>query len=235
MNKNTLIIIGTVMLFIFVAVRAPLALVMPSSFAGNAHASGTVWNGVISGLIAPGGHAATVTIDGKPLSLLALRYSADWHYQSLTMNGTGMIDQSVAQPLTVTNSQVSMDVSALKMPLPMVGSLNVNIDSLSLTPNGQCITASGTINSDALARTGASWGWQAPVLTGPIDCKDGQLVATMTGQSGNTDITAQLRPTAQGVTAQFTFDNAPLPVEFLLGQTGFVKNGQSMSWTGIFK
>ncbi len=61
-----------------------------------------------------------------------------------------------------------------------------------------CEAATGTIRTDVLKRNKARFQWQGPELSGPINCENGEIVATLSGQDSRTEIEAVARINLSG-------------------------------------
>jgi roadblock/LC7 domain-containing protein len=63
----------------------------------------------------------------------------------------------------------------------------VELDSVKLTKDGACASATGKIWTDMLAKGSTQLGWSGPEISGPIACEAGRFLADAKGVSANGD------------------------------------------------
>lgn len=167
----------------------PLSLV--SAFAGDALPSttsvtGTVWKGQISGL--PG--APDVSVKLKPLA-----------------GGVHVSGQNSQQSLDVLvkmGGHMSGDLKSSLNGFSLVdprlqgldGTIAINVTNLKLSE--QCIGEGGQVSTDVLQANRAKWGWEGPVLSGPLRCEDGNFVVTLTGSDKGQTVNVDLQLLTDG-------------------------------------
>lgn len=74
------------------------------------------------------------------------------------------------------------------------GQYDLSLDSLEFGKSGAaCAQASGEFSTDVLSANYAYWQWRGPMLSGPISCEDGDLLARLSGdsQSGGIVVSVQ--------------------------------------------
>lgn len=227
MSRKLVTCLALLAFLIFLVARLPLGLIAGGSLPAGAHASGSVWQGAIDGLVVPGAPGARLKVYGRALALFGLGLSADVRMEGLQFQGRGTLSTSVLSPRSLTDGAFNFDLTALALPVPVIGHIRGRNISVTLTAEGSCISASGTLTSDAVQRTGVRYSWAGPLLEGPLTCVNGVLVATLVGVSDGTQVALELSGDRNTQRAELSFDNAPAILSFALEGAGFRRKGDN--------
>lgn len=145
---------------------------------------GTIWNSAMTGVRTNRGAFGRVDLAIQPLALLTGRLSADIRVAGAGINGSGVVDVSLARRLHLRDAQMVMDVSAAEALHDLVrargGEVFVRIDRLVFDSAG-CHEAAGVVITDVLARPDGRTSWRGPELQGAPQCRDTDLVLVMNG------------------------------------------------------
>ena len=183
--------------------------------------NGTVWNGTASGLPVFG----TANLKTKLLSRRA----------SVQAGKGGNYLAAEVTPNTATD--VDLRVNLNDLPLNdgrlqgLSGELIAKISELNF--EGQnCVSATGTLQTDVLQRNGGSIQWVGPGLSGPITCEDGALLAVMTGRDAEQTIDANIRFAPDGLyRADISVRTSRAEADAILPLFGFTRRGSSFLLT----
>ena len=108
-------------------------------------------------------------------------------------------------------------------------SARVTIDSVTLTHEGDCIEAAGTIVTPVLIATGERYGVDLPLLNGSLRCAGGDLALDLTGQNDIIGVSGLIRVNSQdmdwSLEAQTTNTDMIAALSFL----GFEQNGSTFA------
>ena len=116
-----------------------------------------------------------------------------------------------------------------QQPIALFGNMVISGATIEFDTAGQCLSATGNLQTDSLQRIAGQINWQAPLLKGPLSCKNGLLVANLTGSLDNTTISSEWQfaaMTVQSGQIHVTTDNSS--AEYFLSQAGFhsISEGQ---------
>lgn len=208
MRKLLLLILFVIMLIGGLFAFTPLGFVLGQSGAGSlgvgwAKADGTLLNGRISGLYVGTQPIGDVSLELRPMSLLALRPSYDIQWGGAGGQGTAILTLS-RSAISGDDVRMRQEIGALEGLEPAVramgGSLDVTDGAFRLTQTG-CVSASGQLSTNTLSTLAAQYGRQFGNIAGPISCEDGAFVLAMEGASDTNDrviIDARAALTGQG-------------------------------------
>ena len=160
---------------------------MPSGLGQNISYTGTVWNGQVSGLDYIG--AANFSLN--PKSLLSGGLPLNFRTQSPAMSISGQASQGQLQDIRFNGTLAKLPTRDGRLK-ELAGQVDIHLKEMQIEDDN-CKTASGLVTTDFLTLNRSRWQWQGPMLTGPISCKDGELVVTLSGQDNNQNIRADLR------------------------------------------
>jgi general secretion pathway protein N len=203
--------------------------------AGWAQSEGTLLKGRISGLHMQGQVVGDVVLKLRPLSLLRLSPTYDVQWGGAAGRGTGVIALK-GETLVATQVTLQQDLSGIEGLAPPVraigGSVRLDQGAMTISRAG-CASASGTISSDALSNAAAQYGRQFGELSGPLSCRDGDVVVALNGQSDAGDMVA-LNASASFL-GQSNFDVKVTTqngeVRYLLTQVGFVEQDGVLTYS----
>lgn len=236
MRKLLFLIVFIFVLILGLAAFTPLGFVLGQSGVGAlgvgwAKTDGTLMKGRISGLYAGTQPIGDVSLELRPLSLLALKPSYDVQWGGASGQGTGVLTIS-RSGLEAQDLRMRQEIGALENLEPAVramgGSLDVDDGAFRLTQTG-CETASGTVSTSALSTLAAQYGRQFGTISGPISCENGAFLLALAGQSDagdsvEIDASAGLTGSGQFETRVQTQD---AQIIIALTQIGFVReNGR---------
>jgi len=193
-------------------------------------ARGTVWNGQIAGLVSGGVDLGRLGLKSQVISLLAGRPAARLQLSAGAVEAS--LEAALAGPeIRVRNLSVDADLARLTNLRPELrrtgGTLSLRGGALTLTRDGACLTASGTVSLDAVRRIGMLYGRDWPPVTGDLTCEAGAALIRLSGtgqaeerfdltvrfrQAGSTEIkvlAANLDPEAALLLPALGFRNTP--------------------------
>ncbi|WP_374764939.1 type II secretion system protein N [Yunchengibacter salinarum] len=238
-RKTPLIGLFLLSLIGFLVATLPLgavALFLPLERAGlsAAGATGTLWRGRLTGN--PDAPVRLLSVTGAPASLLGLTYRADWTATGPALRGRGTMTAAPGGALTFRDTDLTLDLSALDLngpvPVPLSGGLYLSLERAALSASGTCRDITGSVRSDLLRQSGMAPGFDAPVLSGPLRCEDGVVMAPLSGTASGVRITALWRLAPNGETdLRITVPDAPPDLADLLRRAGFRANGPAMDLT----
>lgn len=194
MRKLFLLVLFVVMLIGALFAFTPLGFVLGQSGAGSlgigwAKADGTLLKGRISGLYVGTQPIGDVSLELRPLSLLALRPSYDIQWGGAGGQGTAILTLS-RSAISADEVRMRQEIGALEGLDPAVramgGRLDVTDGAFRLTQAG-CETASGELSTNTLSTLAAQYGRQFGDISGPISCEDGAFILAMEGSSQAND------------------------------------------------
>lgn len=236
MRKFLFLIVFIFVLILGLAAFTPLGFVLGQSGVGAlgvgwAKTDGTLMKGRISGLYAGTQPIGDISLELRPLSLLALKPSYDVQWGGAGGQGTGVLTIS-RSGLEAQDLRMRQEIGALENLEPAVramgGTLDVDNGAFRVTQTG-CETASGTVSTSALSTLAAQYGRQFGTISGPISCENGAFLLALAGQSDagdsvEIDASAGLTGNGQFETRVQTQD---AQIIIALTQIGFVReNGR---------
>lgn len=170
-----------------------LVLVMASDELPLTYSSvhGSVWNARFE-RVQLGSRPAMrdVRLKLEPLGLLQGDMRFDWEIRDDSIRGQGKLHWTGTR-LSVSDSQLVVNADWIVRGLPMRSPIVVELVDADWS-EGQCEHASGAIESAALVEMGRRYGVAAPILTGPIRCEDGSLLATLSGETDSVSLRGEV-------------------------------------------
>ena len=110
------------------------------------------------------------------------------------------------------------------------GVVNVQISELKFSK--QCESVTGKANTDFLSRNKGRWQWQGPILSGPLSCENGDLIANLSGTENGQTIKADLRIAPNGTyRADFSVRTLQPEAAVVLPLYGFEKRSSEFLLT----
>jgi hypothetical protein len=194
-------------------------------------ASGTVWNGAVSGLSWRGNDLGGAKIALHPLAMLRGRLGAD-----VTLDGSGVVTGGGYAAMTpwgliVDDLSLSAEIASLPLLLPMSGKISVEIAHADVRAGG-CSQIEGAARTDALMNRPAGLAWQGPELAGPIECRGGAIVVPLKGGAESQAIAVAMTLGADGTFGIRIEARAPdSAVASVLSAIGFVETDGVMTLT----
>lgn len=233
MMRRRILTVSAGLLLLFLIARMPLSVAVGGAFIPSVPASGTLWSGVMDGVPLPGAPSARMTVRGQPLALFSLQYRADFETQTLLTSGTGQLILSPFAPPTIEGLTARIDMSAVKTPIPLFGQIKISVSEAQLGNKGQCLSSTGSWETDALMRTGPSFGWNGPQLMGPISCSKGAWILDLSGEQDGTQVRLRLTvPPTQSGTLDIAVVTPPAALSFALLEKGFEADASgALIWT----
>lgn len=182
---------------------------------------GTMWRGTVSGLPLFG----TANVNIAPLSRRV-------EFQS--GQGGNYIAGRVS---TSEATDVEFRMELATVPLTdgrlqgLRGEFTARISQMAISGQN-CESATGTASTDILQRNGGKIDWTGPELTGPIRCEEDALIADLSGQDAQQNITALIRLIPDGTyRADINVRTSRVEADAVLPLFGFSRSGQSFILT----
>lgn len=158
---------------------------------GYSAATGTIWHGTLSGVFVNGIDLGEVSLDLAPLSLFTGNARLAVSARGGALTGGGRLQASLGGLLSANEVQIQGRMSDLPLLLPLAGTVRIQLDALRMR-DGVCEVVRGRVRTDALARSGASLGWEGPVLSGEPNCEDGRLLLSLAGDRSGEHVAVDL-------------------------------------------
>ena len=190
MKKRSLVLVSLVGALIGLSVQPPLAWiaphVMPKVIGENIRYSGTLWNGAVSGI----DYLGTVKFKFDPMVWVKGGLPLSFQTLSSAMQISGKASITKIEDLQFTGQLAGLPTTDGRLK-ELLGEVNIQIAEL--TFGKDCQSATGQAGTDFLSRNSARWQWQGPVLSGPIICENGDLIANLSGADSQQTLNADLR------------------------------------------
>lgn len=198
----------------------PVVTTMPMENPGDMPISGTIWKGQIGGLV----------FDNDWTGLLSLKMRGALRYDLGAVRGFGHYEAGMFSAVEGLDHQIVVDMSRIALPLPLVGGLHIDIQSLRLAPNGACVSVLGSATSDMLQRSGERLNLPGPSLAGPVSCTNGAVHINLTGSAGDQNMQVILNVFADGsLQGNMMIHNSAKDQALLLEPLGFRQFGSSVN------
>ena len=173
------------------AANVPLSFVMKASGLASQgvswqQARGTVWHGQVTGLTVQGEAAGAVESDFSLMRLVTGKPGHLLHWTGPFGHGSALAGLS-KHGLHIHGGQaaITFDAARISAAFPARDvSLRLSGVAMDLGREG-CLSASGDVETDALAHISAAYGATWPELTGFMSCEQGELVMSMQGQAAD--------------------------------------------------
>ncbi|MBI1359652.1 MAG: hypothetical protein GC155_05140 [Alphaproteobacteria bacterium] len=161
-------------------------------------ASGTVWNGKLSGVVVNGQDLGDVSIKVDAGQIFTGNAAGHAAFASKGLSGEAGVSYSlIGGKTTLAGILVQGDASTVPI-LPARlrgtdGKFRLSVSQIVLQ-KGACSAASGEVWTDALAKADLGHGWVGPELRGPVTCEGGKVAVEASGKSASgEDVSASLR------------------------------------------
>lgn len=195
MKKRAFVLMTVLGVSLGITPQLPLAWIaphiMPDGLGSNIQYSGTVWNGKVSGLDFIGDaqfklNPKLIVKGGQPLS---------FQTSSGAMQISGKASRNQIAGFNFTGQLAKLPTRDGRLK-ELAGEVNIQIADLKFNKN--CESATGQANTDFLSLNKGRWQWQGPVISGPLSCEDGDLIAKLSGTENGQTIKADLRIVPNG-------------------------------------
>lgn len=195
MKKRSFILVILLGAALGVITRLPLAWVaphiMPDGLGDNINYSGTLWRGKITGLDFIG--AAQYKFNPRRVMKGGLPLSFQTASEAMKISGKASRNKIIGLNFIGQLANLPTTDGRLK---GLTGDVNIQITALKFDKD--CESATGKASTDFLSRNKARWQWQGPVLSGPVSCEHGDLIANLTGAENGQTVRADLRILTNG-------------------------------------
>jgi len=160
--------------------------IVPDGLGADIRYSGTIWNGNINGLDIIGNAQFQLT----PKSLLSSGLPLSYQTSSPVMQLSGQASRHHIKNFNFSGQIAGLPTSDGRLK-DLAG--NVNIEVAELKFNKTCFSAAGQASTDILSLNQSRWQWKGPLLSGPLRCEDGDIIAELSGAENGQSIQATLR------------------------------------------
>ena len=157
---------------------------------------GSAWNGRVYGLRIEGEPVREIGVRLSPLGLVTGHIDARLSADDPSLRGEGRIRWNGRR---LRAHEVSGALALSRLPVESNGLLDpdatvfVRLSELDLDLDGmECRAAAGQVSTAALTGLGRSYGVEAPRLEGELTCRDGALVLTAAGETGDMRIEGEI-------------------------------------------
>jgi hypothetical protein len=180
---------GAAAFFAVLIVNAPATMIAPLIKGAAPGISfsmigGTLWHARISGLRAEGVTLGNVNADINLLALFTGALSYDVEIKGQAVNGEARFSQSLIGGVEIRDADFSISRAFLRryalLGVPVDGSAVISNASIIINNKG-CVSAEGTIRTDALSAVARQFGMGALDLVGPLRCVDGRITMQLDG------------------------------------------------------
>ena len=142
--------------------------------------SGTIWKGRISGLH----NIDRLDIATSPKALLTAQPPISFSSTQPAMQIVGHIGFGRLENLKA-NGWLSWILPADPRFSGVTGTYSLLLEHIAFKTRdleAGCQSAKGEFSTDVLQKNAALWQWSGPVLSGPISCKNGEIISLLSGQ-----------------------------------------------------
>ncbi|MAK62215.1 MAG: hypothetical protein CMK09_14695 [Ponticaulis sp.] len=188
--------VGYVFLTVLVTLTA-LVVTLPAEFVMQrlvrsepairyAQANGTVWNGSVHGIQYDQQSIGSARIETDWLSIFSGKLSSLVRINDGVVNGRGRVSAGLTGQIEIEDLRLSgstVELTNIRKEIrDLAGEYTLSIRNATLW-DGRCRSASGTVWTDLLTKMDRTVDWTGPELTGPVSCRDGRFVLTLTGET----------------------------------------------------
>lgn len=195
MKKRSLVLVSLLGATLGLCAQLPLSWiaphVMPEGLGSDIGYSGTIWNGRITGL----DYVGSAQFRLAPKAIVSGGLPLSFQSSSSAMHISGKASRTQVEGLRFSGQLAGLPTNDGRLK-ELVGEVNINIAQLIFGKD--CTSAKGQANTDFLSRNQARWQWRGPVLSGPITCENGDLIAKLSGAEAAQTIKADLRIVPDG-------------------------------------
>lgn len=236
MNPRRLAAVFAACFVLVMVATLPMAVALrtldlPAHGVSFSRASGTIWDGEITGLAWRGHELGAARLGLRPRSLFIGRIGVD-----IALDGGGLVDGGgfiALSPggLHVRDLVLSADVADLPILLPLSGRVALDLSHADVNAAG-CRRIEGSVRTDALKNRPAGLDWSGPELEGPMTCSEGAVVIPLKGASGSESIAVAMTLGKDGSFGVRVDARTPNPaVLSVLSAIGFVETDGVMTLT----
>lgn len=225
-----------VFLLIWLIVLLPLKLVAVATGGAAAYGYrdvyGTVWSGRAYGVQLAGEAVQEIEVSLQPLALLRGAVRARWRASDDSLRGRGIAELAGDR---VRAESVNLVVDLGRFGIDAVPGLDpaepvyITVNRLEMDGD-RCVEAAGDLRTGALIAPARAYAIEAPMLTGQLDCREGELVLAWSGESDAFSLAGDviLRSSSYEWTVQAATQRGELTDMFALA--GLVRDGDI--WRG---
>jgi len=182
---------------------------------------GTIWRGTLSGL--PLFESANYNA-----SLLSQRMNFTTGGRGNYLNGD--ISKSDAKNINLRVNLTSIPFTDGRL-VNLQGDVVALISEMTFDETS-CLSAIGNAQTDVLQRNGGAIQWTGPLLTGPISCEEGAVIANLSGKDGQQSVNALLDLAPDGnYRAVVTVRTNRAEADAVLPLFGFTRAGRDFKLT----
>lgn len=235
MLRTLLAFFGFLLLWLIVLMPLKLAVLMAGNQTalGYSDVFGSVWDGRVHNARLAGLDIQRLDVAVEPLGLLGGQVAAQVRASDPDLRGRGRI--SVAADGTLRAEQV--DLVARLDALGLAGwpgldpqaRLNLEIDQLEWQ-DGRCRSAQGEVASAALIGFAEQFGYEGPFLQGVLSCLDDALAVTVSGESADLALDAQILLRSRDYSWTLRVDTQRADLADALALAGLERDGTD--WRG---
>lgn len=166
---------------------------------GYERASGTVWDGQVSGLTLAGETLGQLRFQLQPAALVSGRVAGRVDIDGPVGRLRGRVEAAPSGAVWLKDMVGDINIHALNAIDPLLrrspSELNLSLSTLVLDSEGRCLQADGDLQTDLLVVTGRRWNWNGPTLSGAITCDGSQLAADLSSPPDDAEqqVTASAR------------------------------------------
>ncbi len=229
------LLLGLTFLFVLLGTAAaslPLSFAMRQSGVAREgiswqQARGTAWRGQVTGLRINGRDAGAVDIRFDPSQIMQGRLGNRVAWIAPFGSGTASASLTpTAVSLSDVRGEVQIDPSRVSSRLAPTESV-LRIQGVSVELAGRsCVSASGQLSTDALAKAASSLGVAWPQLSGRLECRNGVLFGDFAGDAA--DGTHLQLTASQDGTGALRLSKVPEHMREAILSAGFAPEGADL-------
>ncbi|SDL65467.1 type II secretion system protein N [Maricaulis salignorans] len=194
-----LLAVFIIALLIGLIATLPLKLVLGLTTNGvdlsRAEIHGSIWNGTIRGARLGQVSMRRAQIHTRPWTLPGGRPAIDWVLADAGLRGSGLARVDLHGNWQVLDAQlvgVPVRMGLQEIPgLTEAAVITVSLDRLDFT-GGHCAAASGVMTAAFSADLSQEFGLAVPELNGALECRGGELVAALSGETADMTVAADM-------------------------------------------
>lgn len=228
--RKRFLLLGVLGAVAAMAVQLPLSWVaphiIPDGLGQDIEYSGTIWNGQVKGL----DYIGSATFQLNPKVFLTGGLPLSFSTQSPIMSISGQASRKELKDIRFSGVLARLPTRDGRLK-ELAGQVDIRINDLQMDDSG-CRSASGQASTDFLAMNQSRWQWRGPRLAGPLSCKAGDILATLSGRERDQIIRADLRLSKDGTyAANITVQTTQAEAGVVLPLYGFEKQGRDYKLT----
>lgn len=191
-------------------------------------ARGTIWQGQSASVLVNGMPVGALEYELVPSSVLAFSPAIEWSVRNSAHHLHGIFNAGVGEVL-IEDTEVETSLSALRIPVRMVGQATVTLDQLRLIAL-ECERAEGVVTLVGSTVDGVR---QPLDLNGPLTCQDGAVLAPLSGRLGDYPLRVDLTYHPDSSIEYFvSLTAADTAIAYGLATLGFQQNGPAYELAG---